>query len=104
MRSWWRTAPHRSAIRESHIVGAVLVFRDVTDRERTEEQLRNTQKLEALAVLAGGIAHDFNNLLTGIFGFVDIARAGASDAGHVRQATTRALGVLEKAAASPGNC
>ena len=63
---------------ESRIVGAVFVFSDVTERERMEEQLRNTQKLEALGVLAGGIAHDFNNLLTGMFGFVEMAREHAT--------------------------
>ncbi len=56
------------------LVGAVLVFRDVTERTRAEEQLRKTQKLESLGVLAGGIAHDFNNMLTGIFCHVDMAR------------------------------
>jgi PAS domain S-box-containing protein len=81
----------------SHIVGAVLVFRDITDRERIDEQLRNTQRLEALGGLAGGIAHDFNNLLTGIFGFVDIARDRASEPDHVRDTMQRAAAVLEKA-------
>jgi PAS domain S-box-containing protein len=88
-------APIRDPV--SRIVGAVLVFRDVTERERIEDQLRNAQKLEALGVLAGGIAHDFNNLLTGVFGFIDLARAAAGDAASVRESTSEAMGVLEKA-------
>ena len=79
------------------VVGVVCVFRDVTERERTEEQLRNAQKLEALGVLAGGLAHDFNNLLTGVFGFVDLASNTADDPAEVRAATQQALSVLEKA-------
>ncbi len=60
---------------KGRVVGAVLVFRDVTEKIRVDEQIQKTQKLEAVGILAGGIAHDFNNLLTGIFGHVDLARA-----------------------------
>jgi PAS domain S-box-containing protein len=59
---------------QSKVIGAVLVFRDTTDKRKMEEELTKIQKLESLGVLAGGIAHDFNNFLTAIIGNLSLAK------------------------------
>lgn len=65
-------APIRNA--QNNIIGVVLVFRDVTEKVKAEQEYRKITKLESLGVLAGGIAHDFNNLLTAIFGNMGLVK------------------------------
>ncbi len=60
--------------KDSAIVGVVLVFRDVTEKMRIDDELRKAQKLESLGTLAGGIAHDYNNILTAIIANISLAK------------------------------
>jgi len=59
--------------KNSEIIGVVLVFRDITDQLRMEQELTKVKKLESIGVLAGGIAHDFNNILTAILGNIELS-------------------------------
>ncbi len=76
-----KTVPRRSIAdsgapirdRQSRIIGVVLVFRDVTQSRKIQEEAFKARKLESIGVLAGGIAHDFNNILTAILGSISLA-------------------------------
>ncbi len=54
-------------------VSVIVIANDITERVRTEQALRQTQKLESLGILAGGVAHDFNNLLVAMLGQSSLA-------------------------------
>ena len=70
---------------------AMVVIRDISERKRAEDerakledQLRHSQKLESLGVLAGGIAHDFNNILTGLMGYAELAQDSLVEEGPAK--------------------
>ena len=54
--------------KNGNISGVVLIFRDITNQKRMEEEVQKSMNLESIGILAGGIAHDFNNILAAILG------------------------------------
>jgi PAS domain S-box-containing protein len=80
------------------VVGASHIARDITEQKNMEAQLRQTQKLESLGVLAGGLAHDFNNLLTGIIGNASLAVEAIERPEAVRAHSQEILRASERAA------
>ena len=64
------------------VIGVTSVVEDITEREKNEENLRQTQKMDAIGKLTGGIAHDFNNMLGVILGFSKIMKTKLSKDEH----------------------
>jgi PAS domain S-box-containing protein len=58
---------------DGQIVGTVIILQDITDKQKTEQELLKAAKLDSLGILAGGVAHDFNNILAGILANLQLA-------------------------------
>lgn len=68
-----------------HVAYAIAAFADLTERRLLEEQLRRSQKLEALGQLSGAIAHDFNNVLMAITSFATLLQRQIGDDSRLRR-------------------
>ncbi len=79
-----------------------VVWRDLSERWSLEEELRQSQKMQAIGKLAGGIAHDFNNLLVAIFGNCSLLErvndgpVTLQSIGEIREASERAAALVEQ--------
>jgi PAS domain S-box-containing protein len=91
------TAPLRDAT--GSITSIILAIADISERKKLEEQLRHSQKMEAVGRLAGGVAHDFNNLLTIINGYGHMMVGALSAQDRLRSHAEQILKAGNQAAA-----
>ena len=83
----------------ANLAFGVTVLRARIEHGRTVEQLRQSQKLEAIGRLAGGVAHDFNNLLTGIMGASDFLLRGLPEGTQLHRDAAEILEAAQRAGA-----
>lgn len=79
--------------------GAVFVLRDITERDRLDDELVRIQKLESVQGLAAGVAHDFNNVLAGVLGYIALARASLPAGSTANAQLERAENAVDRARA-----
>ncbi len=81
-----------------NLIGVLGIARDITKRKKLEDQLRQSQKMEAIGTLAGGVAHDFNNILTAIIGFGSMAKMRIKDDEKTKEFIEEMLASANRAA------
>ncbi len=84
---------------DRQIINYVAVKRDITAELRLEEQIRQTQKMDAVGRLAGGVAHDFNNILVIINGYCDLLLAQIDESNPMHHDLGQIKAAAERAAA-----
>jgi PAS domain S-box-containing protein len=82
-----------------NITGLVVVFRDITEKWRMEEEIQRTQRLEFLGNLAGGIAHDFNNILSVVLANVQMVKMNLDKGKDIKKYLTGMEEAINRASA-----
>jgi PAS domain S-box-containing protein len=80
------------------ITGIIGYHMDITEHKKLEDQLRHSQKMEAIGQLAGGIAHDFNNILTAVIGYANLLQMRLGDSSQLRGYVDQIIASSERAA------
>jgi PAS domain S-box-containing protein len=100
---WLQERAHIVRDAQGQAVRMIGTVQDITERRQLEDQLRQSQKMEAIGRLAGGIAHDLNNALTAIAGYAELAlgelesgHAARGDVEEIRRAAERAGSVTRQ--------
>lgn len=96
---YWEQA-YLSPIRDdsNRITNFIAIKEDITERKLLENQLRHSQKMEAIGQLAGGIAHDFNNILTAIIGYASIMQLKLADDSPLKKNAEQIAATAERGA------
>jgi len=88
---------------EGEVTRMIGLNQDITEQKILEEQLHQSQKMEAIGQLAGGVAHDFNNLLTVIYGYCNLIRMQLDEGSPCISEIDEVLGAARRAANLTGS-
>ncbi len=82
---------------EDKIIEFATIHRDITDQQKLEDRMRQSQKMEAIGTLAGGVAHDFNNILGAIIGYAELAQYDLEDENPAKESVHQILQAGQRA-------
>ena len=93
----WVNFSYQREIYPDDTLEELTTVADITDLKRLEEQLRQSQKMEAIGQLSGGVAHDFNNILTAILGNATLLSDPQVQPGEIQECTQEIIRATHRA-------